>query len=105
MRVIDKNTLQTVSTLAVTVLLIGFAVLLVLYTGDDPASRATADTLGTMIIGAVIARWLQQGAQHDSERTAEKLQQAVSSAGNGTITTDTMDVRAEGDVTVEGGGH
>lgn len=73
----NKETLQIISTLAVTILLLGFAVLLVLYTGDDPASRATADTLGTMIIGAVIARWLQQGAQHEAEKTAEKLQEAV----------------------------
>ena len=106
MRMLDRDTLQTVSTLGVTILLIAFAVLLILFTGDDPASRATADTLGTMIVGAVIARWLQQGANHEAEKTAEKLQQAVSSAStNGSTTTGTMDVVAEGPVTVKEAGY
>lgn len=76
----DKDRLQILSTLLVTILLIAFAAYMVRFVPGP-----NADTLGTVIITAVVARWLQQGAQEAGERQAEKVQEAVKTVtGNGT---------------------
>jgi predicted MFS family arabinose efflux permease len=74
----DKDRLNILSTLLVTVLLIAFAAWMVRY-----VPGTSADTLGTVIITAVVAKWLQQGAQQSAERQAEKVQEAVASVKNG----------------------
>lgn len=91
----DNDRLQVLSTLAVTILLIAFAAFMVRFVPGP-----NAETLGTVIITAVVAKWLQQGAQQSAEKTAAKLQEAVASAtstnGNGAPTQVAhMDVEAD----------
>lgn len=43
----------------------------------------TADNIAILVIGAVVTRWLQKGAQQTAEKQAEKLQEAVQTAKNG----------------------
>lgn len=64
-----KETLQTLSTLIVTLALLYFAYIMRVNEG--------ADTLSTVIVTAVVAKWFQQGAQQTAEKQAEKLQEAV----------------------------
>lgn len=87
----DKDRLNVVSTLLISLALIAFAAYLVKY-----VPGVTADNIAITVVTIVGARWLQQGAQDSAERTAEKLQQAVTAASptNGTTTTDTMNVDA-----------
>lgn len=77
----DKDRLNIISTLLVTILLVAFAAYLQHY-----VPGATADTLSTVVVTAVIAKWLQQGAAQTAEKQAEKLQEAVANvtATNGT---------------------
>lgn len=42
----------------------------------------TADNIAVLVIGAVVTRWLQKGAQQTAEKQAEKLQEAVVQATN-----------------------
>lgn len=74
----DRERLQILSSLLVTVLLLAFAAGLVIFV---PGSNA--DTLGSVIITAVVAKWLQAETRQDAERSAEKLQDAVAGAKNG----------------------
>lgn len=101
----NNDRIQTISTLLVTVALLLFCYLLILKALDLAAAsdRVSPETLVVGIMGfanlilvAVVARWLQQGAQQSAEKTAAKLQEAVASATNGTTTqVKHMDVDAE----------
>ena len=75
----DKDFVNTISTLIISLALIGVAAYLV-----KAVPGVTADNIAVMVVTGVIARWLQQGAQQSAERQAEKIQEAVSTAaGNG----------------------
>lgn len=75
----DKERLQIISTLLVSLALIGFAAYLV-----TSVPGVTADNIAVTVVTIVGARWLQQGAQDSATRQAEKIQEAVSSVtGNG----------------------
>lgn len=76
---IDKETLDGVSTLIISLALIGFAAYLV-----TSVPGATADNIAMAVVTLVGARWLQQGAQRSAERQAEKIQEAVATAKNDT---------------------
>lgn len=82
----DKDRLQIISTLLVTVLLILFAGYLARY-----VPGTTSDNLSVAVTTAVIAKWLQQGAA----ATAEKFQEAVAKTAANTTTTDTVQVDAD----------
>lgn len=75
-----EERLQTLSSLVISVLLIIFAAVLLLF-----VPGVTADNMAFLIVTAVVARWLQQGAQQAAERQAMKVQEAVQTAQtNGT---------------------
>lgn len=103
----DKDKLQTLSTLLVTLALLFFAYQL-LQTAFRMAEAGNVDpailvqgvmTLATAIIMAAVARWLQQGAQQAAEQQAVKIQEAMTTATTGTnnpsVTTENMQVEAE----------
>lgn len=71
----DKERLQILSTLLISLALIAFAAYLVKY-----VPGVTADNIAITVVTIVGARWLQQGAQDSATRQAEKIQEAVSSA-------------------------
>jgi UPF0716 family protein affecting phage T7 exclusion len=75
---LDKDRLNIISTLLVTVLLIAFAAILQLF-----VPGTTADNLTLVVVTAVIAKWLQQGAQQSAEKQAEKVAEAVATVKNG----------------------
>lgn len=56
----QNGNLQSLLTFGVTIALIGFAYVMRAY--------ENADTLSTVIITAVVTKWLQQGAQRASDR-------------------------------------
>lgn len=68
----NKETLQIISTLLVSLALIGFAAYLV-----TSVPGVTADNIAITVVTIVGARWLQQGASEAGERQAEKVQEAV----------------------------
>lgn len=74
----DKEILDTISTLLISLALIAFAAYLV-----TSVPGATADNIAMAVVTLVGARWLQQGAQKSAERQAEKIQEAVATAQNG----------------------
>lgn len=73
---------QSTHTLIVTLSLIAFAAALQFF-----VPGATADTLSTVIVTAVVTRWLQQGAQQAAERQLQQAVTAVQSTTNGTAMT------------------
>lgn len=84
----DKERLQIISTVLITLALLTFAYRLVLKAFEIAATSdrvspetlvAGVMTLATGITMAAVARWLQQGAQASAEKQAEKIQQAVES--------------------------
>jgi hypothetical protein len=75
---VDKEILDTISTLLISLALIAFAAYLV-----TSVPGATADNIAMAVVTLVGARWLQQGAQKSAERQAEKIQEAVATAQNG----------------------
>lgn len=104
----DKERLQTISTLLVTLALLIFAYLLlekafeIAEAGNvDPAILVQGVmTLATAIIMAAVARWLQQGAQQAAEKQADKIQEAVANAvtstnGSSSTSADTVNVDAD----------
>lgn len=74
----NKELLDGISTLLISLALIAFAAYLV-----TSVPGVTADNIAMAVVTLVGARWLQQGAQEASERQAEKLQEAVTTASNG----------------------
>lgn len=76
----NNERLRIISELVVTLALLAFS--LHLY---NSVPGPTADTVGTVIVTAVTAKWLQTGVQHQAERQAEKIQEAVASVKNGNV--------------------
>lgn len=68
----DKDLVESISSLVISMALIGFAAYLV-----TSVPGAAADNIATSVVTFVAARWLQQGAQKSAERQAEKIQAAV----------------------------
>lgn len=82
----DKERLQIVSTLVITLALLLFAFLLVLEVISlaQESERVSPETIVVGIMGfaqiilvAVVARWLQQGAVQSAEKQAEKLAEGL----------------------------
>lgn len=73
----DKDLVESISTLVISLALIAFAAFLV---SSVPGS--TADNIAMAVVTLVGARWLQQGAQKSAERQAEKIQEAVAGVKN-----------------------
>lgn len=74
----DKDLIESISTLLISLALIGFAAYLV-----TSVPGAAADNIAATVVTLVGARWLQQGAQKSAERQAEKIQEAVAHVTNG----------------------
>ena len=76
---VDKEKLNTISELVISLSLIGLVVYLVTF-----VPGVTADNIAMLVTGALVTRWLQKGAQQAAENQADKMQQAVQNAsGNG----------------------
>lgn len=75
----NKETLQIISTLLVSLALIAFAAYLV-----TSVPGVTADNIAITVVTIVGARWLQQGAQDSAAKQAEKIQEAIASANPST---------------------
>jgi type III secretory pathway lipoprotein EscJ len=73
----DKERLNILSTLVISLALIGLAAYLV-----TSVPGVTADNVAVIVVTAVVAKWLQQGATQSAERQAEKIQEAVASVKN-----------------------
>lgn len=77
----SNERLRTVAELVVTIALIGLAIYLYRFVPGP-----SADTVGTVIVTAVCAKWLQSGVQHQAERQAEKIQEVVNTVkSNGNV--------------------
>lgn len=75
----NRETLQIISTLLVSLALIAFAAYLV-----TSVPGVTADNIAITVVTIVGARWLQQGATDAATKQTEKVQEAVSTVqGNG----------------------
>ena len=89
----DRDRLQIISQLVVTVALLVFAFALVTRAIDlaERSDRVSPETLvagilamANAIVIAALAQWLQRGAAQQAEKQAEKVQEAVASVtGNG----------------------